>query len=219
LSECPRPPPGELAKTGLISRRATDAIRGVHLARHPDMPLATCRWVLAAASLLFVASPARAEDPGNPPPHVRPESESTRELVALAVTRSPTVRDLIARIERSDVVVYIRHRSFPGSLLQGQIGVLSSVAGRRYLIIEIACGRIWTEQISTLGHELYHAIEIADHPSVVDTPSLAAFYERYGTRTSGRTAGTTYETAGARATGFQVRREAFMSPGKLAEEP
>jgi hypothetical protein len=218
LSECLLRPPGRLSKTGLISRRASDAIRGVHLARHPDMPLATCRWVLAAASLLFVASPARAEDPGKPPPHVRPESESTRELVALAIARSPTVREMIERIERSDVVVYIRHRSFPGSLLQGQIGVLSRVAGRRYLIIEIACGRIWIEQISTLGHELYHALEIADHPSVVDAQSLAVFYERYGTRTSGHSAGLTYETAGARNTGFQVRREAFMNPGKLAEE-
>ena len=182
------------------------------------MPLATCRWVLAAASLLFVASPARAEDQDKPPPHVRPESESTRELVALAVERSPTVRRMIERIEHSDVVVYIRHRSFPGSVLQGQIGVVSTVAGRRYLLIEIACGRIWTEQISTLGHELYHALEIASAPSVVDTKSLAAFYEHYGTRTSGHSSGASYETAGARAAGFQVRREAFTSPGKLAEE-
>src|SRR5262249_4694878 len=159
------------------------------------MPLATCRWkVLAAASLLFVASPARAEDPVKPPPHVRPESAATRELVALAVARSPTVREMIDRLERSDVVVYIRHRSFPGSLLQGHLGVLSSVAGRRYLIIEIACGRIWTEQIGTLGHELHHALEIAANPGIVDARSLAAFYEHFGTRTTGYGVGAMFET-------------------------
>jgi hypothetical protein len=189
------------------------------LLANPGMPLATCRWkVLAAASLLFVASPARAEDPGKPPPHVRPETAETRELVALAVARSPTVREMIDRLERSDVVVYIRHRSFPDSLLQGHIGVQSTVAGRRYLIIEIACGRIWTEQIATLGHELHHALEIAGSPAIVDSKSLAAFYERFGTRTSGLNSGATFETAGARATGLQVRREAFTSSGKLADE-
>ena len=184
------------------------------------MPLATCRWkVLAAASLLFVAASARAEEPGTSPPRVRPETESTRQLVALAVARSPTVREMIERIEGSDVVVYIRHRSFPDSLLQGHLGVLSTVAGRRYLVIEIACGRIWTEQIATLGHELHHALEIAAHPSIVDSPSLAAFYERFGTRTSGHSAGgATYETAGARTTGQQVRREAFTSPVKTEDE-
>ena len=183
------------------------------------MPLATCRWkVLAAASLLFVASPARAKDPGKPPPQIRPETKSTRDLLALAVRRSPTIREMIGRLERYDVIVYIRHRSFTDSLLQGHIGVLSTVAGRRYLVIEIACGRIWADQIGTLGHELHHALEIAEHPSIVDSRSLAKFYEQYGTRTSGHSVGATFETVGARITGQQVRREAFTSPGKTADE-
>jgi len=185
------------------------------------MPLATCRWkVFAGASLLwlFVASPARAEDPDKPPPHVRPETAATRELLALAVARSPTIRNQIERVEHSDVVVYIRHRSFPDSQLQGRIGVLSAVGSRRYLIVEIACGRIWTEQIATLGHELHHALEIAANPEIVDARSLAAFYERFGTRTNGHGAGAMFETAGARDTGRQVRREAFMSPVKTEEQ-
>jgi hypothetical protein len=126
---------------------------------------------------------------------------------------------MIDRLEQSDVVVYIRHRSFPGSLLQGHIGVLSAVGGRRYLLVEIACGRIWIDQIATLGHELHHALEIAGNPAIVNAQSLAAYYERVGTRTTGHsTAGAMYETEGARTVGRQVRREAFTSGAKSADE-
>jgi hypothetical protein len=157
-------------------------------------------------------------DDGWSPPHLRPES-AAQDLVALAIARSPTIRAMIDRIERSDVVVYIRYRAFPDSLLNGHIGVLSTVAGRRYLVVEIACGRNWVDQIATLGHELHHALEIADHPSIVDTRTLAAFYERFGVRTSGfGGAGSTFETDGARQTGQQVRRETFSKSVRTTEE-
>ena len=76
--------------------------------------------VAILVAIVIAGRPTRAEDGWNPP-HVRPETAATQELVAIAITRSPTIRALIERLERSDVVVYIRHRQFPDSLLDGRI--------------------------------------------------------------------------------------------------
>jgi hypothetical protein len=42
----------------------------------------------------------------------------------------------------------------------------------RYLDIRIACRLSLQQMIAALGHELRHAVEIADTPSVVDVASL-----------------------------------------------
>src|SRR5262245_12330244 len=170
------------AKTRPIFARPRAADRGLHLALQPGMAAAGgggIRVVMALLVVIVIADqPARAEDGWNPP-HVRPETAATQELVAVAIARSPTIRAMLDRIARTDVVVYVRQRQFGDSTLDGHIGVLSSVGGRRYLVIELACGRSWVDQISTLGHELHHAIEIADHESIVDSRTLAVFYERF----------------------------------------
>ena len=38
--------------------------------------------------------------------------------------------------------------------------------------------------MATLGHELFHAIEIAEEPAVVNPVTLADFYSRIGIETS-----------------------------------
>jgi hypothetical protein len=183
------------------------------------MPLAPCRWrVVAGASLLFVAASARAEDRWKPPPHVRPETADARALVADATARSPLIRHMVDRLERSDVVVYIRHRVFSDTALGGRIGMLSVAGGVRYLVIELACVRVRIDEIATLGHELHHALEIAGEPSIVDARSLAAYYERVGMRADGHFPGQMFETHAARAAGLQVRRELFTRPMRTAEE-
>src|SRR6185295_14287166 len=119
------------------------ALPGLHLALHPGMAAAGTDGVetrdrkthndssgglrVAAAILVAIviaSRPGRAEDGWNPP-HVRPETAASQELVAIAITRSPTIRSMIERLEQSDVVVYIRHRQFHDSTLDGHVGVLS----------------------------------------------------------------------------------------------
>jgi len=61
--------------------------------------------------------------------------------------------------------------------------------------------------MATLGHELYHALEIAQEPSIVDARTLAAFYRRHGIETGGIAGRQTFETEGAEQAGRQARRE------------
>jgi hypothetical protein len=168
-------------------------------------------WSRAAVASLVttvsvVATPLHAQEEWTPRPHVRPERD-VRSLVEEAARRSPLIRDLIAQLERLDVIVYIRARPFVTTGLDGRIAFLSAAGGGRYLIIELACGRSGVTQIATLGHELYHAIEIAQEPSVVSAGTLGDLYQRIGQQTGSDGGRRTFETDAATAVGQRVRRQ------------
>jgi len=174
------------------------------------MPIARRRILpLATAGLLVMTwrpAAAIAQDESKPPAHVRPEL-GLRALVDQAARRAPVVRALIEQLEDLDVTVYIRVRAFDQLDLDGQIALLAGAAGHRYLVIDLACGRTAASQMATLGHELFHATEIAAEPSVVDAQSLAALYTRIGIQTGNRAGLRTFETAAAAAAGERARRE------------
>jgi hypothetical protein len=139
----------------------------------------TAMFLLMACSLF--STPVHAQEEWTPPPHVRPE-HGVRSLVEEATRRSPLIRELIERLEGLDVTVYIRARTFKATGLDGRTALLATAGSRRYLVIELACERSEVVQMATLGHELYHATEIAEEPSVVSAATLAKLYERSGGR-------------------------------------
>jgi hypothetical protein len=174
------------------------------------MPLCSRAVTGILLVMLSVASTGAAQDEAARPPHVRPE-RAIRPLVDEAARRSPIVRALIDQLERTNVTVYVRTRAFESSELDGRVGLLAVTVHQRYLVIELACRGSTLVQMSTLGHELYHAVEIALEPSIVDARTLAAHYQRIG---SDRTEGDgrqTFETQAAFETGRRVRRELLLT--------
>lgn len=103
-----------------------------------------------------------------------------KEVIRDAGMASPTFRRLIDRLERSDVIVYVtRHYDMsPG--LDGQLTFMSRAGGVRYLNVRVAWDRPPRRLVSTLAHELQHAVEIADTPDVIDEDTLALAYTRFG---------------------------------------
>jgi hypothetical protein len=168
------------------------------------------RSALVIAILTFAAAPAIAHGDWQPSSHVRPDI-GLRRLVEDAARRSPAIRQLVDRLEALDVTVYIRIRPFSQTDLDGRVALLSSNGGHRYLVIELACGRSEIVQMATLGHELYHAVEIAAEPSVVDARTLATYYARIGMLTGDSDGRRTFETQAAAAAGERVRRELVTS--------
>ncbi len=65
--------------------------------------------------------------------------------------------------------------------------------------------------MATLGHELFHAIEIAEAPSVVSPETLADLYSRIGTKTGDSRGVRTFETEAAAAAGLRARRQLLTS--------
>ena len=121
--------------------------------------------------------------------------------------RSTTARALADRLEDSDVIVYVRFRILDTAVLTGRIGLLSTVQGIRFLVVELASGRTRTDNLITLGHELRHAAEIADAPAVVNSDTLSRHYASIGVRVSPSSYLEAYETQAAAEAATLIRRE------------
>ena len=163
------------------------------------------RRLAASVLVLAMAGTARAQ-----PPHVRGEG-GMQTLIDDAARRSPEIRASIDRLQDLDVTVYVRARLLRPLDLDGRIALLSTAAGHRYLVIELACNRTELTQMATLGHELFHAIEIAEEPSAVSAETVATLYTRIGIKTGDRLGLRTYETEAAAAAGLRARRELLTS--------
>jgi hypothetical protein len=156
------------------------------------------------------AGQAFAQDRATPAPHLRADSAAVRALIDEGVRRSPTIRALVDRLNRSDVVAYVRVRDLPRVQLDGRLSFLAACGGRRYLVIELSSARTRDVQLATLGHELRHAVEIADTPAVTDSRTLAGFFARIGTN-RGAWPEQAFETAGAVSAGRQAHHDLVAS--------
>lgn len=140
--------------------------------------------------------------------HVRATTPSVRELIARGVSRSPSLRVLIQRLERSDVVVYVYHEHSRERALDGRLTFLSAAGGYRYLQVRVVIRRDERRNIATLAHELQHAVEIAERPSIVDETTLARAYAQIGHATTPRHgAKHGFDTSDAVTIGDRVWRE------------
>ena len=138
-----------------------------------------------------------------PTRHVRSTDESIRKLLRHGFRRSRTFASLVTRLQRSDVIVYIEDvPRLPGAL-EGRMMMLPRVHGYRYVRIQLALRGAPEDSIALLGHELQHAVEVADNVDVIDSDGLARLYGRIGMRSAQHV----YDTDEAQQTGRTVRRE------------
>jgi hypothetical protein len=114
--------------------------------------------------------------------HVRAEDKSLKATLADGVDHSTTFKAIVDHLQQSDVVVYLVYERAPRASLASHVSFLSVAGGRRYLTISFSGRLPRVRQVSILGHELQHAVEIADAPSVVDATSMAKYYAglKYG---------------------------------------
>ena len=94
-----------------------------------------------------------------------------------------------------------------GPRLFGRLAFMSAAGGWRYVNIRLSCRLNAQEEIAALGHELRHAVEVADAPSIVDVESLGEHYRRIGFASHGVKQGSGYETRAAIDAARQVWAE------------
>ena len=73
------------------------------------------------------APPVVAQNRTGAPPHVRAESATIGAMIAEAAERSVTFRTLVDRLERSNVIVYVRPAILQSTQLDGRVGWVSPV--------------------------------------------------------------------------------------------
>jgi len=166
--------------------------------------MARIRW-LVCVLVLAGASPALgAPHLPSSVPRVRPLGERAVLAIERGIEQSPTFRELVARLERSDVVVYVSVEPRPESKCPGATRFVTASKYSRFLHISIDRALPPKDTIALLAHELRHAIEIADAPAVQDLDSFRQYYERQGFHNEQMR---TFDSRAARETGRRVRAE------------
>jgi hypothetical protein len=125
-------------------------------------------------------------------------------LLTEGARRSRTFAQLVTRVHSTDLIVYVEStHSLPPDTV-GRILLQSVVNNCRYLRIQVKSTLLRDEMIAVIGHELRHALEVADDPTVLDNAALRTLYRRIG-YPAGPNGG--FDTDAAKQTGFQVRDE------------
>ena len=138
---------------------------------------------LASLVCLVTASASLASDPGVDTPNVprvRITDDRLRALFEEGLQNSPTLREVVSRLERSDVVVYVQPDHYGLSGYAGGLTFLSASGGLRYVVARVDWFRAPAQQIAMIGHELQHAAEVAENPDIVDDASMFREYIRMG---------------------------------------
>jgi hypothetical protein len=136
--------------------------------------------------------------------HVRAVDTRIGGAIADGLRRSTTFAQLVLALDRSDVIVYIETARGMPSSLAGRMLITPGPAGYRYLRIQVAAASRGNELIALVGHELQHALEVAESPGVRDELSLIALYEAIGHGSKGPHR---YDTMAAQNAGRRVRQE------------
>jgi len=138
---------------------------------------------------------------------IRPIAPYLAAFLRDGAANSSTFRALVARIDASDVIVYVMPADL-GSRVRGQLRFMGASRGVRYLQIELGWQLGEQTAIAALGHELQHAVEVAEAPWVQDAASLEREFARIGhPSTPARFGESGYDTYAAVQAGERVWRE------------
>jgi hypothetical protein len=140
-------------------------------------------------------------------PRVRSSSAFIRGVIDDAIEASPTFRKLVTTIGGTDGIVYVEQ----GTCRHGVRACLSlsvtQSAGFRFLRILINLSAASTRKgrldlIGTIGHELWHALEVLADRTLTTVAAIFQFYAR-----EALTGHDAFETEAAVSAGARIRHE------------
>jgi hypothetical protein len=165
---------------------------------------------------ITAASPAADEVS----PRVRSTDRVMLKLLKEGRERSGTFRTLVDAIDHSNVIVYVEFGYCAFGHLDGcLLPFLASTHGDRYVRIVVTSEKsrlTHDDLLALIGHELQHALEVLEHPEVIDVPTMEAMYGKIGIPVAGQRG---FETSAARAAGTALRSELIstiqLPPGSV----
>lgn len=163
----------------------------------------------------FALVPAIVPPPPAPPvaewwrnggPRIRLTDSRIRVLLEAGLQRSRLLRDLVARVEAGNVIVYMGLEPRIDRRLTGSLVFAGDGGQYRYLRAMINPEATGEQIIAAIAHELQHVVEVIADPGVRSEAGLVSLYRRIGRRSSipGRLA---WETEAAQQVTDDVRRE------------
>jgi hypothetical protein len=142
----------------------------------------------------------------NPASHVRSSNARVLEVLRHAMAQSPSFRDLIATLDFLDRVVYVEEGTCHPPEFRSCLHMVRN-RDSKVLVVQLATRQPTAALVAQLAHELYHAVEIAREPAVVDDASMRQLFDRIGYRSCVDANMTCWETRSARAFEDLVARQ------------
>jgi hypothetical protein len=134
---------------------------------------------------------------------VRTDNPALAAVIQDGIRRSATFRGIVEAIDASDGIVFVEEgRCGHGARACLALSVKQAGPSRLLRVVVDVKKADW-DLIGSIGHELYHAVEVLSDRSVNSTSEIYLFYRR-----AGETSGDRFETPAAINAGDAVRREA-----------
>jgi len=159
---------------------------------------------MCIAANLLVAEAVPLPGPASIGPHVRGATPVVNAMLAMGIKRSSTFARLVRDLDQTDIIVYVEIVNSLPTGLDGRLSFSTRAGGFRYLRIQVPSNTGRHDLIAVVGHELQHALEIAEHPNVQDSEGVASLYKLIGLQAHGIDR---YDTSAARSIGRRVRAE------------
>ena len=178
------------------------------------------RWAGWIAFTLVLALPSWtcAETLVQRSPRVRGSSPAISLAIEQAFEQSPTFRELVAAIGRTDGIVYVHYGECGRNVLACLVLAVDHAGPYRILQIRVDPRRKGHGLMVSIGHELKHALELLNEPTVVNNSTAHNFYQRIAPRR-----GNSFETQAAVEIGLKIdgelRRWANTSGSYAAPPP
>lgn len=195
--------PGSVLSAATAGRLSLAGILAIALIS-VDPVAAAPMQLLPAASCHGVGSPA-----------IRTNVSLVDQLLQTGITHSPTFAAEAAELAASDLVVFLEPMLQMPSGLSAYLLFVSATPACRFVVVRYDMRLSDPRAIAIIGHELRHALEIADHPEVIDNASLSAMYRRYGRQIRGADV---YDSVEAVAAGHVILAELLNTAAANADE-
>ena len=135
--------------------------------------------LVLTGSRLGIASEQAGLPPWSLDSHVRSSDDRLLKILRDGAARSPTLRDLIDVLNRSDVIVYVESR---GRMRTGFFAYLVhqivTAGTHRYLKVVVNRELARDRLICVIAHELQHAREVAEAANVRSGADMKVLFKR-----------------------------------------
>lgn len=139
---------------------------------------------MAMVGMLAVGRPATADDTGaasiapdtTPMSRVRGGDPTITAVMREAAEQSATFRGLVEAINASDGIVYV-HAGECGHGVRACLAAVTAAGANRILRVKVDTRKkAPADLMSSIGHELQHAVEVLSVPTVTNNAAMFLFY-------------------------------------------
>jgi hypothetical protein len=134
---------------------------------------------------------------------VRTDNPALAAVIQDGIRRSATFRRLVEAIDASDGIVFVEEGRCRHSVRACLALSVKQAGPNRLLRVVVDVRKPDWDLMGSIGHELYHAVEVLNEPWVKSSGAIYLFYKSVGEPSGDR-----FETPAAINAGDAVRREA-----------